>query len=153
MVERRTPEREFGRGVETYLRRVLSLSKTLYSPKVLVIPGKRWLRPDMTKKLLTRTLSLNTKPKKNLQEPSCRSNIKFNYCIMFHTASRLGEGNENASMLSILLHVISNLKTATTVAEWVRLLNFSARFSHIPLLKRSKNPKICCLCANSIPHC
>ena len=30
-----------GRGFETYLRRVLSLSKTLYSPKVLVIPRKR----------------------------------------------------------------------------------------------------------------
>ena len=26
-------------------------------------------------------------------------------------------------------------------------------FSHIPLLKRSKNPCIFGLCANSIPHC
>ena len=32
----RTPEREAG-GFETYRRRVVSLSKTLYSPKVLVI--------------------------------------------------------------------------------------------------------------------
>ena len=38
MVERRTPEREVG-GFETYLRRVGSLSKTLYSKKVLVIKG------------------------------------------------------------------------------------------------------------------
>ena len=30
-----------GRGFETYLRRVVSLSKTLYTPKVLVIPRKR----------------------------------------------------------------------------------------------------------------
>ena len=30
------------------------------SPKLLVIPRKRWLRPDMTEKLLTGTLSLNT---------------------------------------------------------------------------------------------
>ena len=30
-----------GRGFETYCRRVVSLSKTLYSPKVLVIPRKR----------------------------------------------------------------------------------------------------------------
>ena len=50
-----------GRGFETYLRRAVSLSKTLYSPKVLVIPRKRRLRPDMTEKLLTGTLSLNTK--------------------------------------------------------------------------------------------
>ena len=49
------------RGFETYRRRVVSLSKTLYSPKVLVnYPMKRWLRPDMTEKLLTGTLSLNT---------------------------------------------------------------------------------------------
>ena len=46
-----------GPGFETYRRRVVSLSKTLYSPKV---PRKRWLRPDMTEKLLTGTLSLNT---------------------------------------------------------------------------------------------
>ena len=35
-------------GFENYLGRVVSLSKTLYSPKVLVIPRKLWLRPDMT---------------------------------------------------------------------------------------------------------
>ena len=47
-------------GFETYLRRVVSLSKTLYSPKVLVIPRKWWLCPDMTEKLLTGMLNLNT---------------------------------------------------------------------------------------------
>ena len=36
------------------------LSMTLYSSKVLVIPRKRWLHPDMTEKLLTGTLNLNT---------------------------------------------------------------------------------------------
>ena len=49
-----------GRGFKAYLHRVVSLSKTLYSPKVLVIPRKRWLHPDMTEKLLTGTLNLNT---------------------------------------------------------------------------------------------
>ena len=49
-----------GRGFETYLRRVVSFIKTLYSPKVLVIPKKQWLRPDMTEKLLIRTLNLHT---------------------------------------------------------------------------------------------
>ena len=37
-------------------RRVLSLSKIHLPPeKVLVIPRKWWLRPDMTEKLLTET--------------------------------------------------------------------------------------------------
>ena len=49
-----------GREFETYLRRVVSLSKTLFSPKVLVIPRKRLLRPNMTEKLLTGTLNLKT---------------------------------------------------------------------------------------------
>ena len=39
-----------GQGFETYLRRVVSLSKTLYFPKVLVIPRNRWFRPDTTEK-------------------------------------------------------------------------------------------------------
>ena len=62
MVERRTPEQ--GLGFETYLRRVVSLSKTLYSPKVLVIPRKQWLCPDMTEKLLTGMLRLNSNKQK-----------------------------------------------------------------------------------------
>ena len=53
-------EREFGGGGVTYLRHVVSLSKTLYSQKELIIPRKQWLRPDMTENLLTGTLSLNT---------------------------------------------------------------------------------------------
>ena len=49
-----------GWGFETYLCRVVSLSKTLYSPKVLVIPRRRLLRPDMTETLLNGPLNLNT---------------------------------------------------------------------------------------------
>ena len=41
-------------------RRIVSLSKTLYSPKVLVMPRKRWLRPDIAEKVLTETLNLDT---------------------------------------------------------------------------------------------
>ena len=36
--------------------RVVSSQDTFTSQKVLVIPRKRWLRPDMTKKLFTETL-------------------------------------------------------------------------------------------------
>ena len=43
---------------ETYLRRVVFLSKTFKSPKVLVMLRKRWFRPEMTEILLTWTLSL-----------------------------------------------------------------------------------------------
>ena len=32
-------------------------ARHIYSPKVLVIPRKRWLRPDMTEKLFTGTLN------------------------------------------------------------------------------------------------
>ena len=35
------------------------MSKTLYSPKVLVIPRKQWLSPDIAEKLLTGMLSLS----------------------------------------------------------------------------------------------
>ena len=38
-----------GRGFETYLRRGVSLSKTLYSPKVLVIPRKQAVAPSRHK--------------------------------------------------------------------------------------------------------
>ena len=49
-----------GRGFDAYLRCVVSLSKDTFTPrKVLVIPRKRWLRPNMTEKLLTGMLSLN----------------------------------------------------------------------------------------------
>ena len=57
MVEHRTPER--GAGGSKHTQHV-SLSKTLYSQKVLVISRKQWLCHDMTEKLLTGTLSLNT---------------------------------------------------------------------------------------------
>ena len=49
-----------GPGFDPHRRhRVVSLSKTHQLPAVLVEPRKSWLRPDMTEKLLTRTLSLN----------------------------------------------------------------------------------------------
>ena len=60
VVECLTPEREVG-GFEAYRCRVVSLSKTLYSPKVLVnYPGSGGSVPTWLKKLLTGTLSLNT---------------------------------------------------------------------------------------------
>ena len=53
-----------GRGFEPHLgRSVVSLSKTYVPPKVLVIPRKRWLRPNMTEKLFTGTLSINPNQK------------------------------------------------------------------------------------------
>ena len=52
-----------GRGFEPHSgRRVVSLSKAYLPPKkVLVIPRKRWLRPNMTEKLVTGTLSIKPK--------------------------------------------------------------------------------------------
>ena len=49
-----------GRGFDSHSgRRVGSLSKIHLLPNVVVIPRKRWLRPDMTEKLFTGTLSKN----------------------------------------------------------------------------------------------
>ena len=51
-----------GPGFNIYLPHVMSLSKDTFSPKkVLVIPRKRWLRHNMTEKLLTGKVSINTK--------------------------------------------------------------------------------------------
>ena len=58
MVEHRNQDREVG-GSKPTSPRVVSLSKTLYSPKLLVIPRKRWLCPGMTEKLLTGMFNLN----------------------------------------------------------------------------------------------
>ena len=62
-------------------RRVVSLSKTYLPPKVLVIPRKQWLRPNMTEKLFTRTLSI--KPNQTKTNASClnsRSKLLFLSC-------------------------------------------------------------------------
>ena len=59
VVERRTPGREV--GVRSSLRSPCCVIEqdTFTSQKVMVIPRKRWLRSDMTEKLLTGTLNLN----------------------------------------------------------------------------------------------
>ena len=68
MVERRALEREV--GVRSSLRSLCCILEqdTFTSQKVqlrvLVIPRKRWLRPDMTEKLLTGTQSLNPNKRK-----------------------------------------------------------------------------------------
>ena len=58
VVEPWTPEREVGGSIPTTA--VLCLSEDTFTPrKVLVIARKKWLRPDMTEKLFTGTLSHN----------------------------------------------------------------------------------------------
>ena len=61
---RASDSRARGQVFDTYLRRVVSLSKDTFTPQnVMVIPRKRWLSPHMTEKLFTGMLSLNkTKP-------------------------------------------------------------------------------------------
>ena len=51
--------------------RVVSLSKTRELPTVLVKPRKCWLRPDLTEKLLTGTLSLSTNKIKKTKNIDC----------------------------------------------------------------------------------
>ena len=65
MVEHQSPNQEV-LGPPPWRHLVVSLSKTHLLPTVLFKPRKRWLRPDLTEKLLTGTLSLNTKKKKKM---------------------------------------------------------------------------------------
>ena len=72
-----------GRGFETFRRRVVSLSKDTLTPrKVLVIPRKRWLFPDMTEKLFTGTLSLKNNNKKKQKNFKRMEGI---YCNMIES--------------------------------------------------------------------
>ena len=56
----RTPDPEVG-GFEPHFGQTVLCpwASHIYSPKVLVIPRKRWLRPNMTEKLFTWTLRIN----------------------------------------------------------------------------------------------
>ena len=52
--------------------------KDTFTPrKVLVIPRKRWLHPDMTEKLLTGTLSINTNKKEPQRSQAKVSDEKY----------------------------------------------------------------------------
>ena len=86
---RASSSRVRGRRFETYLRRVVFLSKTFKSPKVLVMLRKRWFRPEMTEILLTLTLSLN----KNKQT--------FSTCtVLFNDLYSTFSGNSLAILVS-----------------------------------------------------
>ena len=50
-----------------------------YSPEVLVIPRKRWLRPNMTEKLLTGMLRIN--------QPTNQPTYKYELAILLHSKS------------------------------------------------------------------
>ena len=83
---RASDSRARGRRFDTYLCRVVSLSKDTFTHrKVLVIPRKRWLRPDMPEKLFPGTLSRN-KTKTNFQVTALaalisKGSIKITYTI------------------------------------------------------------------------
>ena len=51
----------------------MSLSKVHLPPKVLVIPRMLWLRPDMTEKLFTGTLSKRKKKRKTCKPELART--------------------------------------------------------------------------------
>ena len=59
MVELRTPGGELGGSILTQVAVLYPSARYIYPPKVLVIPRKRWLRPDMTEFFFNWTLSKN----------------------------------------------------------------------------------------------
>ena len=65
-----------GLGFESYsCRRVVSLSKTYFPQKVLVIPRKLWLSPNMTEKIVYRDVKHQTNQTKTRQEDLKTSGI------------------------------------------------------------------------------
>ena len=67
-----------GRGFEPHSGQTVLCPRArhIYSPKVLVIPRKRWLRPNRTEKLFTGTLRIN-QPTINWVVKHNKSNISF----------------------------------------------------------------------------
>ena len=108
-------------GVYVPLRALflVSLSKTLYSPKVLVIPRKRWLHPDMTEKLLTGTLNLNTNKQTNLFNPI--QTLIENSVFLAHLSRRLkGELIVYRSIRRRLVRASVGLKVNIFKLEYLR---------------------------------
>ena len=60
LLPKSTPDPEVGRSSPTRDKACFVLEQGhIYSPKVLVIPRKGWLHPNMTEKLFTGTLKFN----------------------------------------------------------------------------------------------
>ena len=57
---RRIPEREVGGPILTRVTVMCPWARHIYLSKVLVIPRKPWLRPNMTEKLFTGTLRIKS---------------------------------------------------------------------------------------------
>ena len=56
----RIPEREVGGSILTQVTVLCPWARHIYLPKVLVIPRKQWLCPNMTEKLFTGTLRIKS---------------------------------------------------------------------------------------------
>ena len=70
MVESRTTEREV---------LLCPLARYIYLPKVLAIPKKRWLHPDITEKLFTGTLSKNEMKRNKYKGKGHVFSLFYNY--------------------------------------------------------------------------
>ena len=88
--------------------RVVSLSKTHLLPTVLVKPRKRWLRPDMTEKLSTETLSLNTKKQtKQTGLYNHRSRLEARYFgFKKKTVCTICVVTTKTALLSLPMHIV-----------------------------------------------
>ena len=76
-----TPEREVGGSIPTS-----AVLCHILCPKVLVIPKKRWLCPDMTEKLFTGTLSNNeTKRNKKFNLAKTQISLSIHRTILLLT--------------------------------------------------------------------
>ena len=78
----RTPDPEVGGSSPTRVKLCCVLERGTFTPqKVLVIPRKRWLRPNMTEKLFTGTLRINQQINEN--------DIRTHTVVVYHGAGKI----------------------------------------------------------------
>ena len=102
----RTPDPEVGGSSPTRVKPCCVLEQGIFTPqKVLVIPRKRWLRPNMTEKLLSGTLRIN---QPTIDPIRCNGNKK-----------------DILDLLQLLRYLITKVKT-TALKQ-----TFSILFKHV----------------------
>ena len=82
----RTPDPEVGGSSPTRVKPCCVLEQGAFTPqKVLVIPRKRWLRPNMTEKLFTGTIRINqptNQPTIVTTQDGCTLKLKYNTALL-----------------------------------------------------------------------
>ena len=88
---------------------VVSLSETLYSPKVLVIPRKRWLRPDTTEFFFDLDVTPQHKQKAMLTCLSMQNLIKIYHVVQELWAFSQRTDGRTDGLTQIIVHTCGSI--------------------------------------------